>query len=118
MSKELTPLKALERLGLYELTDVKQFVKDYSREEYKIIETALKQLEMEHTLRIRLENANYELVRKQEKQDEILKVIKEKKVDILLLISSGTLGFYNLHRPLGTKKLLGKEFDLLKEYFK
>ena len=50
-----------------------------------------------------------------EKQDEILRIIKEKKVDILLLMSSGTLGFYNTYRPLGTKDLLDKEFDLLKE---
>lgn len=49
----------------------------------------LKTFEMEHILRIRLENINYELVR--EKQDNknkltAFKIIKEKRVDIIAFI--------------------------------
>ena len=69
-----------------------------------------------NTLRKALDTLETLRQMRNDKQDEILRIIKEKRVDILLIGSSRNVGFYNLHRPLGTKQLLAKEFNLLKEY--
>lgn len=57
--------------------------------QYTAIENELKEYEMEHTLRVRLENINYELVR--EKQEN------EKKLKALEIISKA-YGDYANHR--------------------
>ena len=41
-----------------------------------VIETALKEREMEHTLRIRLENINYDLVREKQENEKKLKALE------------------------------------------
>lgn len=56
-----------------------------------IIETALKDYEMEHTLRIRLENINYDLVREKQENDKKLKaleIIKRCPTEITVLIDT------------------------------
>ena len=140
MSKKLSPLEALEHIKTYARLDACNRCQYYKngncenhigecmwKDEINIIETALKDCEMEHTLRIRLENANYELVRKQEKQDKILRIIKEKEVDVYflkrMLIEWSSL--YNTYgndekarkkyNEIHDKKLTKYEFDLLKE---
>lgn len=85
------------------------------------IETALKETEMEHTLRVRLENANYELVRKEqanEKQLKALEIIKNKRVNVDFLLDCKTLEQYNyscLQYELDRQCLTQEEYDLLKE---
>ena len=93
----------------------------------EIIEQELKEYEMEHTLRIRLENINYELVREKQENEKKLKaleIIKNKRVVIPILINSANLKAYNeyimanggyvdyLYQDL---LLTQEEFDLLKE---
>jgi hypothetical protein len=60
MNRELTPLKALKAIGQLKENDC--YIN--TTVEYKIVEEALKEYEMEHILRIRLENINYELVKR------------------------------------------------------
>ena len=120
MNKGLEALENIKhydsRVGLHE-------------DDYKIIETELKRLEelekeweMEHTLRIRLENINYE-------RAEVLRIIKEKKVDIALLKLTKTEPEYLNHLchrvviekqdyQLGYRRLTQEEYDLLKEWLK
>ena len=90
-------------------------------ENIKIIETALKDYEMEHALRIRLENANYELVREKQKNQKKLKaleIIKNKQVDVRYLFQCKSLRQYNFIYE-GTNQselcLTEEEYDLLKE---
>lgn len=106
MSKELTPLEALDKLYDYALGKG-----TYSYGVcYNIIETELKRLE---------------------KQDKILRIIKEKDVFVWGFrnrhneVKNGELtydfylkhcGYY--HSGFNWKKLTEQEFDLLKEYFK
>ena len=87
-NKELTALEALS--VIYNLEDL-QGGKDEFWKAYRIIENALKDYEMEHTLRIRLENINYELVR--EKQEN------EKKLKALEIIKNHKLLNYVLKNP-------------------
>lgn len=70
MSKEL---EALERIALGSNTLESQTLK--FQKDYMLVENALKQYEMEHTLRIRLENINYELVREKQENEKKLKVL-------------------------------------------
>ena len=74
-------LEALERLG--EMT----LASEYGDEPkvkglvlYDIIKEELKECEMEHTLRIRLENINYELVREKQENEKKLKALEIIKV--------------------------------------
>ncbi len=48
----------------------------YKTKQYTAIEKELKEYEMEHTLRIRLENANYELVREKQENERKLKALE------------------------------------------
>jgi len=72
MSKELTPLEAVEELKQNNKVGSHLF----DDELLDIIEAALKDYEMEHTLRIRLENINYELVREKQVNEKKLKALE------------------------------------------
>ena len=90
-------------------------------------ETALKEYEMEHTLRIRLENANYELVREKQENDKKLKaleIIKKKRLDVSFFMSriEKNPEFYSTAESMNksilkitTEPLTQEEFKLLKE---
>ena len=71
MSKGLDALQDI-RLRLFIESEVqsKKVIKDL-----KTIEEELKDYEMEHTLRIRLENINYELVREKQENENKLKAL-------------------------------------------
>lgn len=115
MSKELSPSDAFIR--------IEHSSKRYKgrKEDLDTIFTALKDYEMEHTLRIRLENINYELVREKQKNDKELKaleIIKEKQVDVYILLKTKSLDEYN-EWYVGIQDdfipLTQEEYDLLKE---
>lgn len=112
MKTELTPLEALEKLTNYKCSRMSEKV-----ECKEIIEKALKDYEMEHTLRIRVENINYELVR--EKQDNEKK-FKAFAFDIikreLMLEVKEDDGLYRLITYQSDNHLISKDqYDLLKE---
>ena len=112
-------LEALERLydfiGLENKNVFAYLLEQEKLPEYKnIIETELKRLEelekeweMEHTLRIRLENITHE-------QSDILRIIKEKYVDIQELFYAKELQEYNKSINHREEPLTQAEFDLLK----
>lgn len=106
MNKALTPLEALESI-------IDTFY-DKNTEDIKIVRNALKDSEMEHTLRVRLENINYELVREKqanEKKLEALEIIKD-----IITIDSRDIGNNRVCVIIdGTSKIQKEEFDLLKE---
>lgn len=116
MSKELTPLEALEKLYFGWCDKQKQ-----AHKLMKTIETALKDYEMERTLRVRLENINYELVREKQESNKklkVLEIIKEKQVNVFIFLHSGEdLDTYN-DMVEENRKLTQQEFDLLKEWLK
>ena len=103
--------------GLEALETIKHLLKGYetSVEPLSIIENTLKRLE-DH------ENNCQELYYKEkcEKQDEILLIIKEKKVDMFALIHMDTVEHYNnlIHCENEYCKLTQAEFDLLKEWLR
>ena len=121
MNKGLEALKNIKKeAGTFYFSTLYDI--DMWHEDFATIETELKRLEelekeweMEHTLRIRLENITHE-------QSEILQIIKDKKVDVALLKGSCCYEQYcslyitrwkdvkNI--PLPTQA----EFDLLKEW--
>ena len=127
-------LRALERLKPLIEANFKHWKQDVG-----YIENELKEYDMEHTLRIRLENINYELVReKQElekafvalsKDDEkakkllsleieknrALEIIKNKGIDILALQHYKNASQYNFSLRGKFSQLTEKEFNLLKE---
>lgn len=112
MSKEL---KALER--------VKNFMSNNAvhwKQDIGYIETALKDYEMEHTLRIRLENINYELVRENQENNKKLKaleIIKDKEPSIMRIRLTKNSKHYNAIMP-DWRQLTKEEFNILKEVFK
>lgn len=67
----MTPLEASKHFR-----NQLQGVNVYADEYLDIIEQALKEYEMEHTLRIRLENINYELCREKERSEKKLKALE------------------------------------------
>ena len=69
----------------------------YKQDDFNFIETELKE---------------------KEKQDEILRIIKEKRVDLHTLLHSCDLETYINHKWSDCKKLTQAEFDLLKEWLK
>ena len=109
MNKELTPLEAAKELKDEVVANYYQD-QNWFDERYEIIEKALKDYEMEHTLRVRLENINYELVREKQankKKLKALEIIKDKQwFDDFMK--------EHLNRSYFTKE----EFDLLKEVLK
>ena len=111
MSKEL---EALERI-------IETFYNKES-DDIKLVKTALKDYEMEHTLRIRLENINYELIREKQENDKKLKaleIIKKKDVDVGWLKRAKDLNEYNNGMGINSYSALTKEeYDLLKGWLK
>lgn len=125
MNKELTPLEALEKIGKLETTiglrvvSTKTIVKDFA--EYNIIETALKNCETyknmlkeEYDKNIKLKEIAIRWKECSQKQVEILRIIKEKRVNFTALYSSKRLETYNW--CMTPKEQLNQaEFDLLRE---
>ena len=104
-------LEALEKLWFgKDIKLCREETYDIIENELKRLEELQKEWEMEHTLRIRLENIVYE-------KSEVLRIIKEKRVDIQLLIDSKNLNEYNWCVHTKDRALTQQEFDLLKEYF-
>lgn len=88
------------------------------KEDLDIVFSALKDYEMEHTLRIRLEDINYELVRETQITEWKLKalaIIKEKSVDVQLLKDIKNVPNYNWCVHTKDRALTEEEFKLLKE---
>ena len=116
MTKEL---EALERI-------IETFY-DKNTEDIEVVKTALKDYEMERTLRVRLENINYELVREKQENNKKLKaleIIKEKKINVgyllvmIELFGDKALNEYNKSAHKKTEELTQEEFNLLKEWLK
>ena len=108
MSKEL---EALEKI-------IDTYCIDNIDKEISIIATALKDYEMEHTLRIRLENAIYELLREKQENEKKLKaleIIKEKGVNVGLLSRCSNAERYNKGMCYEPRYLTQEEYGLLKE---
>lgn len=126
--------------GLESLKVIKNELKFYYQDEWNItrypkdietIEKELKSYEMEHALRIRLENINYKLVREKqenEKKFKALEIIKKKNVFVWGFIHrkdeikdfEWTYEYYKTHYGYfhsGYKfdLLTKKEYTLLKE---
>lgn len=105
-------LKALEKLTNYKCSRMSEKI-----ECKEIIEQELKEAEMEHTLRIRLENINHDLVEENKqlkKELEALEIIKKRKVNVNWL--KNDLKDYNNTAALyGLPRLTQEEYDLLKK---
>lgn len=104
-NKELSPLEALEKLTNYKCSCMSE--KMMCKE---IIENALKRLE-------KIENSNVSVLREDiSKQLKAFEIIKEKFVNITILMGCDNLEEYNKH-PLTMRKgrLTQEEFNLLKE---
>ena len=69
-------LEELKKLGDEYPSEGDTLWAQYS-ERFSIIEKELKEGEMEHTLRVRLENINYELVREKQENEKKLKALNE-----------------------------------------
>lgn len=122
MSKEMTPKDALEYVLSF-LSDIK---KEWLFKEIEIINQALDRLEV-------LENKNASLkikVRAWEiqgkKYKKVIKILKDKKVDLVILLSSNDFKEYNANitiRINGVTYLKGnnytltqQEYELIKEF--
>ena len=75
--KSFKIIKKMYRLFVKTYRELEPKLMIYEKEWFDNIENALKDYEMEHTLRIRLENANYELVRKNQENEKKLEAIKD-----------------------------------------
>lgn len=128
MNKKLTPLEALDYIGLYKFSGSKQLLRDYSEREFKIIETALKRSEeYKHNKEVYLRQNNglVSKLAKYEKEHKAFEIIVKKKVEIAWFINcleeSEVLPNYNAfehyNRGIG-EPLTHEEFDLLTEVFK
>ena len=119
MSKELTPLKALEDLinfiGSGEIADTHELC-EYVAKRKDIVETALKRipmLEKELCFVKTMEDLTIEAIK--DKKLKALEIIKNKRVDFGYLIISDDLKDFN--EGLDRKwKLAQEEYDLLKEF--
>ena len=120
MSKGLEALKKIKDCVSWCAYDGKT-VGSY-KNDFKLIETELKRLEelekeweMEHTLRIRLENILYE-------KSEVLRIIKEKPMfPVYITMYKDAYEMVVDRKDFGINQSveeLQAEFDLLKEYFK
>ena len=126
MNKGLECLKTIKHTtDLYRPNELNGY-----ENEIDIIETELKRLEeLVDTKQRSLDDvkAHYDLLeyyffnlqKEKEKQDEILRIIKEKNVNVCGIINAPTLEYYDDHcRPRHSEPLTQVEFDLLKEFFK
>ena len=73
--------------------------------EIEIIETELKDYEMEHTLRIRLENINYELVRENAELKQMIRNFNE-------AIGEPTIITPSIEKKLKALKIIKDEFEI------
>ncbi len=114
MSKQLTPLKALERIKNAPTIYVGCASDVYTRysHECKIIETALKEYELMKEIRI---TARFDLAQVN-KEHKALEIIKEKKVDADEIYHKDYEWYLLDHKNDDKSLILTKEeFDLLKE---
>jgi hypothetical protein len=132
MTKELTPLEALERLKNTPTYD-NSLVKDFHPSCCEIIETTLKNYEELTSKPVILcrrthESSqalidtickNYKEVKvtnlEDEKKLKALEIVKEKKVDVQMLIDRKNLNEYNWCVHEQSRALTQEEYDLLKE---
>lgn len=119
MNKELTPLEVLEKIH-----DNWNCMNPNSNgcvdNDFKIIENALKTFdeymkisEEEHEKLMILESKGIQ--EKSEKQEQVLKIIKEKWVDISRLEYAKKVEEYNEYNIYFKQELAQYEYDLLKE---
>ena len=116
MTKEAKALEIIKNFDV--ITDVE---KDETHKIFELLPNSINTLEM--TLK-RYENIKdydflaehyKELLAYSNKQDEILRIIKEKYVDMAIIRGNGDLEYYN---ERAYYKLTQAEFALLKEYFR
>lgn len=115
MSKELSPLKAFKKVREQnDFLKERNIPKEYRYDdELDVIETALKDYK-----RVMVEKNN--LFKRWTKEHQALEIIKEKRVNIFVLIESKDVNVYNYHlkthRFQFEKYLLTQEeFDFLRE---
>lgn len=126
MSKELTPLEALDFIKTSPYRNWKGKVNTINfnfETEIKIIETALKRLETLEEDFMSLTETNMELVQEQarnQKKLKALEIINNKEVAVFFLNKSKDVNDYNnTLKTYGTnQELTQEEYDLLKEVFK
>ena len=124
MKNELSPLECLRIVKEFAL----EFIENNLDKRLiiggcDIIETELKDYEKQKQLVQTLQDKIYVKEMKYAKQEKALEIIKEKKVDIAILIESESLYDYNdymnnsdIYNEYGNSRQLTKEeFDLLKE---
>lgn len=90
-------LEALEKLGRYALYEMYNELQVNETDEFDIVQQALL---------------------KSQEQEKVLKIIKEKNVDIIMIRMSETLDKYNrmIYKDnFNRKELTQEEFDILKE---
>ena len=85
-----------------------------AKQKYDIIETELKRLEELEKKYNALKEHHKAVVDTTVKQDKILRIIKEKRVNVHLLLLSDSLEKYNF-KILPHRKLTQEEYKLLKE---
>ena len=100
-------LKTNENIDIFHYKTVKELVPQY----FATIEKELKEYEMEHTLRIRLENINYELVREKQENEKKLKALEI----IKKAFNSSSTYTYKLEDSLDCGWITQEEYDLAKE---
>lgn len=123
MSKELTPLKALERLkklefGYVDGNGTPKTMSLFGLKEFDIIETALKRQDSIEITAIDIEQDNKELCKENKKLKRVLEIIKKKDVSMYWLRNSKSVDEYNnfiLTDKRQYQKLTQEEYDLLKE---
>lgn len=107
MSKGLEALVSLE-LNACQTSDQKEWA-------YKTIEKELKEYEMEHTLRIRLENINYELVREKQENEKKLKALEIIKNALTLHVFETLEGKHFLEAIEDCSGISKDNYEILKE---
>lgn len=121
MSKQLSPLETFKKIEV----DIYSNDIDYTtiHNELDIIETALKDCETyknilkeEYDKNIELKEIATQWRDCSQKQAEILRIIKEKEIDVHTLILAPTVESYNCCELVEEYKLTQEEYDLLKEH--
>lgn len=120
--------EALERIKnwyVLQMTQGNEFLlRDNEEEMFNVIKQDLDRLELKeyeneqlYKNRERDHLIYSKLKEEKEKQDKILQIIKEKRVDIQLLKDSKNLNDYNWCVHTKDRALTKEEYDLLKEWF-
>lgn len=114
MSKGLEAFKKIKTFCVSDDWDRLVYLKDRYSEELSIIETELKRLELFENHSIFTIN---DVINENKELKEILRIIKEKNVDVAWLLKSENCSKYNL--GVGSKQALKKpQYNLLREAFK